>query len=69
MATAKLDIAHGAASHSWIDSLTSLFSFSASRRDAELRDAVDALHGMSDRELKDIGIGRSEIYSAVHGVK
>ncbi len=69
MAIAKLDVAHGAASHSWIDSLASLFSFKAFRGDTELRDAADTLHRMSDRELRDIGIGRSEIHSAVYGVK
>ena len=33
------------------------------------RAAISELYRFSDRELKDLGIGRSEIYAKVHGIK
>ncbi len=33
------------------------------------RAAISELYRFTDRELQDLGIGRSEIYSKVHGIK
>ena len=34
-----------------------------------LDDAIQELEKFTDRELQDLGLGRSEIYSKVHGIK
>lgn len=69
MAIAKIDIAHGAATRTWLSDIAALFSFGAPRGNADLENAVSDLEHMSDRELADIGIARSEIRSAVYGVR
>ena len=33
------------------------------------RKAIQELEKFTDRELQDLGLGRSEIYSRVHGIK
>ena len=33
------------------------------------RRAIQELEKFTDRELQDLGLGRSEIYSRVHGIK
>ena len=34
-----------------------------------IRRAIQELEKFTDRELQDLGLGRSEIYSRVHGIK
>ena len=33
------------------------------------RRAIEELEKFTDKELQDLGLGRSEIYSKVHGIK
>jgi len=43
--------------------------FKRSQEARARRAAMNELYRFSDTELKDIGIGRSEIYAKVHGIK
>jgi len=42
--------------------------FKRSQKARAHRAAMNALRGFSDRELQDLGIGRSEIYNKVYGI-
>lgn len=42
--------------------------FKRSQEARSRRAAIEALRGFSDRELQDLGIGRSEIYNRVYAI-
>lgn len=43
--------------------------FKRSQKARANRAAMSELYRFSDKELQDLGIGRSEIYAKVHGIK
>tara|TARA_R100000900_G_C3247145_1_gene146562 strand:+ start:325 stop:480 length:156 start_codon:yes stop_codon:yes gene_type:complete len=43
--------------------------FKRSQEERARRAAMSELYRFTDRELQDLGIGRSEIYSRVYGIK